>query len=271
MSGPILVFDSGVGGLTVLGEIHKLLPEISTVFVADTAVFPYGTLAPDVLLARVERVMAEMIARFDPSVVVIACNTASTLVLPSLRAKYRIPFVGTVPAIKPAAALTKSGLISVLATPGTVKRDYTAELIKSFAASCEVTLVGSAKLASIAEERLRGAAPHDKAIAAEIAPCFVEHGGKRTDTVVLACTHYPLLLDAFERLAPWPVTWIDSAPAIARRVKDVLPEDALRQHASPRHRGLITSNGQTAAELTAAFARFAIEPPEIAPIDAGIS
>ncbi len=207
-----------------------------------------------------------MIARFDPAVVVIACNTASTLALPALRAKNEIPFVGTVPAIKPAAAATKSGLISVLATPGTVKRDYTADLIRQFAATCDVTMVGSENLASLAEAHLRGELVSDEDIARETAPCFVERKGKRTDTVVLACTHYPLLLSAFERLAPWPVAWIDAAPAIARRVKDVLPEDARAQAEAPRHRGIVTSNGPTVAALVPAFARFGLEAPEIVPV-----
>ncbi|MFZ1989980.1 MAG: glutamate racemase [Alphaproteobacteria bacterium] len=261
---PILVFDSGVGGLTVLGEIQKLLPDVSTVFVADTAVFPYGQLAPDVLLARVERVIAAMVARFDPALVVIACNTASTLVLPSLRAKHKIPFVGTVPAIKPAAAATRSGIISVLATPGTVKRDYTADLVRQFAASCDVTLVGSANLASLAEAQLRGEKVRDEDIAREIAPCFVERDGKRTDTIVLACTHYPLLLAAFERLAPWPVIWIDSAPAIARRVKEVLPVGV--KSGRPIHRAALTADGPTIKALSSPLTRFGINEIEVIPI-----
>ena len=264
MSGPILVFDSGVGGLTVLGEVQKLLPDVSTVFVADTAMFPYGKLTPYALLARVERVIDEMVARFDPALVVIGCNTASTLVLPSLRAKYKIPFVGTVPAIKPAAAATRSGMISVLATPGTVKRDYTADLIRQFAASCDVTLVGSENLASLAEAHLRGQSVSDEDIAREIAPCFVERNGKRTDTIVLACTHYPLLLPAFERLAPWPVNWIDSAPAIARRVKDVLP--AQPPEAAPAHQGIVTSDGAAIKALSVPLRRYGVAEIDIVPI-----
>jgi glutamate racemase len=158
-------------------------------------------------------------------------------------------------------------MISVLATPGTVKRDYTADLIRQFAATCDVTLVGSSKLASLAEAKLRGEEVSDESIAREIEPCFIERQDKRTDTVVLACTHYPLLLDAFERLAPWPVAWIDSAPAIARRVKDVMPEDARGQAGAPRRRGIITSNGQTAAALAPAFTRFGLGAPEIMAIE----
>ena len=130
--------------------------------------------------------------------------------------------VGTVPAIKPACASSKTKRVSVLGTKGTVKREYTRKLIDDFAQGCEVTLVGSAELASLAERALNGFYVSDKDISAELTPCFVDHGNARTDTVVLACTHYPLLLDRLVKLAPWPVDWIDPAPAIARRVSDLL-------------------------------------------------
>lgn len=262
MTAPILVFDSGVGGLTVLAEIHRLLPHVPTVFAADTAAFPYGRLSDSALTARVMEVMSRLIAEVRPSLSVIACNTASTLVLPQLRARFDIPFVGTVPAVKPAAAMTKSGLISVLATPGTVKRDYTADLIKSFATGKDVMLVGAPRLASFAEASLRGEPTSDEAITAEIAPVFVEKDGRRTDVVVLACTHYPLLTATFQRLALWPVTWLDPAPAIARRVKDVLPTGPAGEDA-PTHLGLVTSNGPTIAALAPAFARFGLGSPKV--------
>lgn len=221
----ILVFDSGLGGLTVLAEVQRLRPDAALVYAADNAGFPYGALAPDVLLARVVAVIARLVECFEPDVVVIACNTASTLVLPSLRGKFPdLPFVGTVPAIKPAAELSRSRLVSVLATPATVARDYTHDLVRTYAAHCEVTLVGSALLASLAETFMQGEAVTDSAILAEIAPSFVENGESRTDCVVLACTHYPLLGEQFERLAPWPVQWIDPAPAIARQTDKVLRE-----------------------------------------------
>ncbi|MDR3496575.1 MAG: glutamate racemase [Ancalomicrobiaceae bacterium] len=219
----ILVFDSGIGGLSVLAEIRKRLPLAAVTYVADDAAFPYGAWDGPALTAHVDALMADLIAGLSPDVVVIACNTASTLVLPTLRARHALPFVGTVPAIKPAAQATKSGLISVIATPGTVERDYTRALIDAFAGNCAVTLVGSAHLAEIAERHLRGVPVDDGEIAAEIAPCFVTDGQKRTDAIVLGCTHYPFLIERFRRLAPWQVTWIDPAPAIARRVAAVMP------------------------------------------------
>lgn len=222
----ILVFDSGLGGLTVFRAIRALLPGADYLYLADDARFPYGALAPETLVSGVLAVISDALADFPADCVVIACNTASTLVLPALRARFTMPIVGTVPAIKPAAAATKSGLISVLATPGTVSRDYTAELIRDFAQGVAVTLVGSKALAGLAERALRGETVADADILAEIGPCFVEQDGRRTDHVVLACTHYPLLLDRLQALAPWPVEWIDPAPAIARRVAQVLAREA---------------------------------------------
>ena len=219
----ILVFDSGLGGVTVLAPLVKLRPDARFVYAADDAVFPYGRLPEPVLIARVDEIMAELIPRHRPDIVVIACNTASTLVLPGLRSAWPdIPFVGTVPAIKPAAESSVSRHISVLATPGTVARDYTAALVRDFASHCAVKLVGSVHLAAMSEAFLRGEVMDRAAVAAEIAPAFVEAAGRRTDRIVLACTHFPLMLELFEQLAPWPVTWIDSAPAIARRAGQLL-------------------------------------------------
>ena len=236
----ILVFDSGLGGLTVFAEVAKLWPAADLLYAADDAVFPYGRLSEAALVDRVLALMAILIGQHRPDIVVVACHTASTLVLPPLRARWpEIPFVGTVPAIKPAAAASASRMVSVLATPGTVAREYTRDLIRSFAGDCDITLVGAEALAGLAEAALRGEACPDSAIAAEIAPAFVEREGRRTDMVVLACTHYPLLQPALDRLAPWPVTWIDPAPAIARRVDSLLAD---------RHKGT-TGPGRLATAL----------------------
>lgn len=221
----ILVFDSGLGGLTVLREVVAARPDAHYVYVADDAFFPYGHHGEDEIIARVVPLMGKLIGTHHPDLVVIACNTASTLVLSHLRAAYFLPFVGTVPAIKPACAQSKTRRVSVLGTKGTVKREYTKALIRDFALGCEVTLVGSPELASLAERELSGSSISDGDILAELAPCFVGDAAdatSRTDTVVLACTHYPLLLDRMKKLAPWPVVWIDPAPAIARRVSDLL-------------------------------------------------
>jgi glutamate racemase len=256
----ILVFDSGLGGLTVLVEVMRLRRDAQCIYVADDAGFPYGRLSEAALVARVGKVMARLIHLFGPDAIVIACNTASTLVLPHLRAAYpKIPFIGTVPAVKPAAERSSSKMISVLATPGTVARDYTRELVSTYAAHCEVTLVGSNRLAAMAEAFMNGERPADADILAEITACFVSNGTARTDCIVLACTHYPLLLSEFARLAPWPVTWIDPAEAIARRVDHVLREDLgaamLEGAVAPGpHRALFTGGASPGPTLEAALA-----------------
>lgn len=221
----ILLFDSGLGGLTVLREIVGARPDAHYVYVADDAFFPYGHHTEEAIIARVVPLIGELIAAHSPDLILIACNTASTLVMSHLREAYTVPFVGTVPAIKPACASSRTKRVSVLGTKGTVKREYTHALIRDFAQGCEVTLVGSADLASLAEAALSGGEITDQNILTEIAPCFVGGGESdpvRTDTIVLACTHYPLLMDRLIKLAPWKVDWIDPAPAIARRVAALL-------------------------------------------------
>ena len=260
----ILVFDSGVGGLTVFSELAKARPDARFVYAADDAGFPYGRLSEAALVARVLAVMERLIERHAPDLVVIACNTASTLVLPPLRQRFAIPFVGTVPAVKPAAALSRSRRIAVLATPGTVARDYTRGLVETYANGCAVTLVGSWRLAALAEAELTGAPGRDEDILAEIAPCFVAEEGGRTDVVALACTHYPLLLPKLRRLAPWPVTWIDPAPAIARRVMQLIGEAP----AGALERGddalaVFTDGGAVSAALRRAFAGRGLQPLSI--------
>jgi glutamate racemase len=243
----ILVFDSGLGGLTVFREIAKARPDVRFVYAADDAFFPYGRQDEAALVARVLAVMEELIAAHRPDLVVIACNTASTLVLPQLRKRFTVPFVGTVPAIKPACAASVTKMVSVFGTEATVRREYTRALIRDFAQDCAVTLVGSPRLAEMAEAELMGDPAADAVIAAELAPCFVEaqKDGQiaRTDTIVLACTHYPLLLDRLKRLAPWPVNFIDPAPAIARRVVDLMGPAGASRPAVPAR--LVFSSGRT--------------------------
>src|SRR5271166_5237958 len=209
----ILVFDSGLGGLTVFREIAKARPDARYIYAADDAFFPYGGHSEATLVDRVCALMGELITTHRPDIIVLACNTASTLVLPHLRGRFHVPFVGTVPAIKPACAQSLSKRVTVLGTQATVSREYTRALIRDFSNGSEVALVGSAHLAQFAEAELHGSPVPDELIRQEIAPCFRD-GERRTDTVVLACTHYPLLLARLEQLAPWPVAFVDPAPAI---------------------------------------------------------
>jgi glutamate racemase len=220
----LLIFDSGLGGLTVLRALRQAVPEAAVLYLADTARCPYAALSDAELAGRVCEVLTRPVAGFAPDAVVIACNTASTIALPALRARFAQPVIGTVPAVKPATQLSESGLISVLGTSATVARDYTRALIADYGQGRAFTMVGSARLATLAEAAMSGGEIADADISVEIAPCFVQVAGRRTDVVVLACTHYPLLLDRLERLAPWPVAWLDPAPAIARRTANVLAD-----------------------------------------------
>jgi len=259
----VLVFDSGLGGLTVLREIARTRSDTDLCLVADDAAFPYARLDDRTLTERVVLVLERFIEALEPSLVVIACNTASTLALPALRASFSIPFVGTVPAIKPACAQSRTKRISVLATSATVRRDYTRELIREFASQCHVTLVGSEKLAEYAESALRDEAVADGLIRDEVARCFVDDGA-RTDAVVLACTHYPLILDRLERVATWPVNWLDPAPAIARRASQLLGPQ--RPAKAGPGRAYFTSGTRVSPALARALADFGIASVEEAPI-----
>jgi glutamate racemase len=253
----ILLFDSGLGGLTVFREVVAVRPQADLHFVADDAGFPYGGLQEPALIGRVVALMGELIETHRPDLVVIACNTASTIVLPDLRKKFSVPFVGTVPAIKPACAASATKRVSVLGTEATVAREYTRALIRDYAGDCKVTLVGAKKLAAYAEDDLAGAHIDDAAIREEIAPAFVDDGS-RTDTIVLACTHYPLLIERLRKLAPWPVNFIDPAPAIARRVVDLLgPAPPSAGHGT--RRAIFTSGRARAAVLD----RFGIRAAEL--------
>jgi glutamate racemase len=208
----------------VLRELRVLMPERSFIYIADDAGFPYGNWGEPELRERLLGLFAGFLDTHQPEMSVIACNTAFTLAGADLRAAFPDhTFVGTVPAIKPAAERTRSGLVSVLATPGTVKRAYTRDLIQSFASQCHVRLVGSQNLARMAEAYIRGEALNDDEVRAEIADCFQEENGAKTDIVVLACTHYPFMANLFRRLAPWPVDWIDPAEAIARQARRLAP------------------------------------------------
>jgi glutamate racemase len=265
----ILVFDSGLGGLTVYREIVAARPGADFVYVADDAAFPYGALDEAALVTRVTGLIERLIEQYRPDLAVIACNTASTIALPELRRRFAVPFVGTVPAIKPACAGSVTRRVSVLGTEATVAREYTRALIRDFGQDCRVTLVGSPRLAAYAEAELAGTPVDDAAIDAELAPCFVADGGSedfdtRTDTVVLACTHYPLLIERLQRLAPWRVTFLDPAPAIARRVVELMgpPGEPPRTGST---RAIFTSGHAPKAAL----ARFGIGLDERATSDAG--
>ncbi len=238
---PILVFDSGLGGLSVHAEIVKALPHKQIIYCADNVGFPYGDWQEDKLEFRIKKLLVNLNQRFQPQAIVIACNTATVIALDLVRTQLDVPIVGTVPAIKVAAEQSVSRMFSVLATPVTIGREYTRDLIAKFASSCEVTLVGSANLARLAERYIQdGEVSHD-AVLAEIAPAFVEAAQGRTDHIVLGCTHFPLLTDIMMKVAPWPVAFIDPAPAIARRLVVILGEDVEQDSDVPEHKFFSTA------------------------------
>ena len=256
--GPVVIFDSGLGGLSVVREIRRLNPYLPLVYVADDAAFPYGDWDEANLTDHVLNLSRRIIDKYKPRAFVVACNTASTLVLGPLRAEHEIPFVGTVPAVKPAAEQTRSGLVSVLATPGTIRRDYTRDLIAEFAADCHVHLVGSPVLAAMAEDHLLGRAVDLDRLYEQIAPCFRELDGMRTDIIVLACTHFPFLADLMNCIAPWPVTWLDPAPAIARRLSNLISNNVDGEKAAERI--VLTSGRPIDGKMATLFRRFDFSP-----------
>ncbi|ATU72481.1 Glutamate racemase [Gluconacetobacter sp. SXCC-1] len=222
----ILAFDSGIGGLGVVAQLRALLPGVPIDYLADTAVYPYGE-QPDALLRhRIVTLLGQAIARLRPSVVVIACNTASTLALDSLRATYGIPFVGCVPPIKWAADHTRTGTIGLLATRATVRRPYLQDLHARFAPRCTLLAHGARGLADMAERAFRGLPPDRTQLAIELDGLFGQPGGAAIDVVGIGCTHYTFLLDALRESGPAGVTWLDPAPAVARQAARVLTEQA---------------------------------------------
>jgi len=222
----VLVFDSGVGGLSVLDAIVASGHALELDYVADNAWLPYGLKSDAQLHARVPALLSALVAHWSPEIVVIACNTASTIALEQVRAALPVPVVGVVPPIKPAAALTKTGAIGLLATPATVRRAYTDALIEQFAPDKRVVRFGSTALVEAAEQKLRGEKPAQSAITEAIEGLFGATDGADIDVVALACTHFPLLAEELADAAPRHVTLLDSGAAIARRVANVLIADA---------------------------------------------
>jgi glutamate racemase len=219
---PILVLDSGVGGLSVLRPIRALLPDAGFLYVADNAGYPYGTKKSHEIEARVPALLGRIAERYDPELIVIACNTASTIALDSVRAALDLPVAGTVPAIKPAAALSKTRTIGVLGTPATVVQPYVDRLAADFAADCTVIRHGSAELVDLAEAKLRGENVPREAYAQVLDGLLGQPGGERIDTIVLACTHFPLVEQELAAAAPRPLAFVDGKEGIARRTAALL-------------------------------------------------
>jgi glutamate racemase len=214
---PLLVFDSGVGGLSVLRPIRALLPNAPILYVADSAGYPYGTKSEGEIAARVPALLGRLAERFDPELIVIACNTASTIALDWVRAALDVPIVGTVPAIKPAAARSRSRVIGVLGTDATVRQAYVDRLVAKFAPDCVILRHGSAALVDYAEAQLRGEPVAPACYRAVLDGLLTQPDGGRMDTVVLACTHFPLVQAELEAGSPRPLAFVDGKEGIARR------------------------------------------------------
>ena len=222
----VLVFDSGVGGLSIVESIREKSASVAIDYAADSGFFPYGLKTDQELKERLPMLCGALVEEVKPDLLVMACNTASTLALNSVRERVNIPVVGTVPAIKPAVEETKTGVIGVLATPGTVRRHYLDELEKEFASDVKVLRHGTSGLVELAERYVRDEELSPEQFEAAVLPLFFKDDGSHIDTVVLACTHFPLIREQIKAACPKHVkNLIDSGEAIARQVIKLLKEE----------------------------------------------
>lgn len=226
---PILLFDSGVGGLTVLAELRKLLPQAPVIYAADNAGLPYGDKSEAQVAARVAGLLGRMTERLHPRLACIACNTASTIALDAVREVLEIPVVGTVPAIKPAAAMTRTGVIGLLGTEATIRQGYVDRLEARFAADKTLLRLAAPELVSAAEARIRGDAVDSAAVARAVEALRAMPGGAQIDTVVLACTHFPLLEPELAAAFGSGVQFVHGAQGIARRIASLTEGQEFRR------------------------------------------
>jgi glutamate racemase len=258
---PILVFDSGVGGLSVLADIRTALPQASIIYAADTAWHPYGTRTEAEIAARVPALLGRLSERYRPRLIVIACNTAATIALSAVRAALDLPIVGTVPAVKPAALASKSRAIGILGTAATVRQPYVDTLVAEFASDCTVIRLGSAELVAIAEAKLRGTLPDLAAIRAIMTGLYDQEGGNVIDQVVLACTHFPLLREEIAAASPPSVTLVDSGQGIARRTAFLTQGQDWPE--VPSGKAVFTTNDANVRLLVPALSRYGLDVVEI--------
>ncbi|WMN61382.1 glutamate racemase [Pseudoalteromonas xiamenensis] len=250
MSNSVLVFDSGSGGLTVAAEIRKKMPNVQLSYVSDGGFFPYGKKPHDLLKQRILNVVSAASELTQPDIIVIACNTASTIALDLLRAKLNVPIVGVVPAIKPAAALTKTGVVMVLGTHTTVNSAYVKQLIADFATGCRVLIEDSEALVLASEQKLISDPFDAQNVTQEMQRIFAQDAACETDVLVLACTHFPLLNDEIKHAIPSHVNVIDSGLAIANRVNTLLKmECKLDEKAKTREVTFYTTGELNSSEV----------------------
>ncbi len=252
----ILVFDSGLGGTTVLHDIQKKLPDFRYSYALDNGAFPYSNKSDEFLVERMLKLFNYLIPHCQPDLVVIACNTASTLILDQLRERFSIPFVGVVPAIKPAAALSKTKVLGLLATQATITRDYIDQLSAAHAEHCEIVRLGSQKLVEIAESKIQGKTINPQEIRIALQPMLSHPLHPQIDVFILGCTHFPAIKDELATAWPYPALWIDSGEAIARRVEELCQQ--LIQHEAPHQSTLYLSVRDETEEKQKTLERFGI-------------
>lgn len=255
-SSPILLFDSGVGGLTVLGELRKVLPQAPVIYAADMAGLPYGTKSEAEVAARVAGLLGRMAERYHPRLICIACNTASTIALGMVRDVLETPIVGTVPAIKPAAAMTGTGVFGLLGTEATVRQRYVDQLEREFAQGKRLLRHGANGLVPLAEAKLRGEKLAMADVLEAVGGLTRQAQGSEIDTVVLACTHFPLLEDELREALGETVTFVHGAQGIARRIAALTEGQAFERNAPDR--AITTGELEDFERLREAFARYGI-------------
>ena len=239
----------------MLAPTRKLLPNAPIVYAADSAGFPYGKRTEAEIASRVPALLGRLVERFHPRLAVIACNTASTIALDHARSALDLPIVGTVPAIKPAAEVSKTRVIGVLGTEATVRQPYVDDLAAKFASDCTIIRHGSPELVELAEAKLAGEEISLEAVKAATQPMFHGPAGEKIDTVVLACTHFPLLGDELRQAFP-NVTYVDGGAGIARRIAYLTCEQPWP--AAPSEGVAIFTGTGTHRPLEASLARFGL-------------
>lgn len=250
----VLVFDSGVGGLSVYDEIRTLLPDLHYLYAFDNVAFPYGEKSEEFIVDRVVAIVEAVTRAYPLALVVIACNSASTVTLPALRERFAFPVVGVVPAIKPAARLTRNGIVGLLATRGTVKRPYTHELVARFASECKTEMLGSAELVDLAEAKLHGQPVAIEEVKRILQPWL--RMKEPPDTVVLGCTHFPLISEELQQVLPEGTRLIDSGAAIARRTVWLLENESPEAFSQDENKAFCMDITEQAVQLMPVLQRY---------------
>lgn len=261
----VLILDSGVGGLSVYQEIQKCLPHLHYIYFFDNEGFPYGEKSEIFMLERVKKIITAVQKRHFLKCVIIACNTASTIALPIVRQHFSFPVIGAVPAIKPAAQITRNGVVGLLATPATVKRPYTLNLIKRFAKNAKVELLGSSELVYLAEKKVRGTQAPINIFKKILQPWLSLE--KIPDTIVLGCTHFPFIIHELQQIFSNDTRMIDSGSAIARRVSSLFALQKKTSLYSSKNRAYCVKKNGEAESLLPVLEKYGFSVLEALSVD----